>query len=302
MRDYAKISCSIWQSRKFRSLQDDDARLLYFYLHTSPNVNSVGCYVLPGGYAVTDLGWDAIRYRKAIDRLSIAQLIAFDPAENLVRIIDYLKHDPFTNPKHAAGAVKIALALPEVSEKATLLRDILTSKHVPESPEITANIDRLSKGYRNPEPLPLPEPLSPEAAVGRANGHAPPPNPPPEIAAAAPPNRIRFLEAMGIGPDGVTGPSSFIGTQGDMAEAAKWAGLGLSDSQQIGVITEICQRQRAKQAGWMPKRFSYFSASMADLAVTKASPVPPGSPSHSQADREQQAKRERWNKVGRTAP
>ena len=85
MRDFAKISCSIWHSRKFRSLPNDDCRLVYLYLHTNPHVNSLGCYVLPFGYAIADLGWndmetDPIRYRDCIEALCDYGLIGFDPA------------------------------------------------------------------------------------------------------------------------------------------------------------------------------------------------------------------------------
>ena len=67
MRSYSRISITIWRSRKFRSLPSDDPRLLYFYLHTCPHINSTGCFVLPEGYACADLGWPSDRYRAALD-------------------------------------------------------------------------------------------------------------------------------------------------------------------------------------------------------------------------------------------
>lgn len=100
------------------------------------------------------------------------------------------------------------------------------------------------------------------------------------VAAAAPPqdptDRERLLAAMGVGPDGLTGPSGFIGTQVDMAEAAKWSALGLSLSEQCAVIAENCTRQRAANRSWMPRRFGYFTGAMADLAAKKLQPVPSG--------------------------
>jgi hypothetical protein len=163
MRDYAKISTTIWNSRKFRSLATDDARLLYFYLHTCQHVNSVGCFVLPDHYAMGDLGWTKDRYLKAMDSLSKAYLVAMDQAENLIRIIDFTKHDPFTNPKHAEGALRVAMSLPMTQETVHLFNDLLTSKHVSDKAKIEQKIksfDSLSEPYRNPEPEPepLPEP------------------------------------------------------------------------------------------------------------------------------------------------
>lgn len=91
---------------------------------------------------------------------------------------------------------------------------------------------------------------------------------------AAPPgvnseDRVALLAAMGIGPDGVSGPSSFIGTMGDMAEAQGWSSLGLSLPEQCQIIREACDRQRAKQADWKPRRFGYFTGLMQDFAAKR---------------------------------
>ena len=160
MRDYGKISTSIWNSRKFGKVPDD-ARLLYLYLHTCPHVNSVGCFVLKDGYATADLGWSVERYLEALDSLSKAFLVGFDRGENLVRVVNFLKFDPFTNPKHAQGAVKLALGLPDSPEKLNALNDIAGCRHTEKLDILHREIDRLSKGYRNPEPEPEPEPEFP---------------------------------------------------------------------------------------------------------------------------------------------
>jgi len=157
MRDYGKISTSIWNSRKFSKISDD-ARLLYLYLHTCPHVNSVGCFVLKDGYATADLGWDEKRYREAMHSLCDAFLTAFDSQESLVRIINFLKFDPFTNPKHAQGAAKIAISLPDSAEKLNVLRDMAGCKHGDDLDVLASEIDRLSIAYRNPEPDPDPDP------------------------------------------------------------------------------------------------------------------------------------------------
>lgn len=157
MREFGKISVSIWRSKKFLSLgQNDDARLLYFYLHTCPHVNSAGCFILPEGYACADLGWEPIRYRYGIETLSKAYLIGFDEAESLIRIVDYLKHGGFANPKHAAGTVKLAMQLPQCLETARLFRDLLDQPFVRVTPEmvdrssaIGYGIDTVSIGYAN---------------------------------------------------------------------------------------------------------------------------------------------------------
>ena len=157
MRDYGKISTSIWNSRKFQGLTSDDARLAYLYLHTCPSVNSIGCFVLKDGYAADDLGWEKERYQRAIEALSIALLIGFHRPESLIRIIDFLKHDPFTNKNHAAGAIKLANALPECDEKLSLFIDITQQKFIENLLGQNRAIEGLSNGYRTPEPEPEPK-------------------------------------------------------------------------------------------------------------------------------------------------
>lgn len=158
MRDYGKVSTTIWNSRKFASI-GDDGRLLYLYLHTCPHVNSVGCFVLKDGYATADLGWDLERYRKGIETLSKASLIGVDTSESLLRIVNFLEFDPFSNINHAKGAIRIALGLPDCEQKLLVLNDIASRKYGANDPDLREGIETLSNGYRTPEPEPEPEPL-----------------------------------------------------------------------------------------------------------------------------------------------
>jgi hypothetical protein len=153
MRDYGKIYTALWRSRKFRGLPNDDCRLLYLYLHTSAHTNMVGCFVLDEGYAMADLGWPPKRYRDCIDTLSKAYLIGFDRGESVVRIVDFIKHDPFSNPKHAIAAVRTAGRLPDCQEKQRLMQDLAQARHV--NPAMLP--DTLSIPYRYQEPEQEPE-------------------------------------------------------------------------------------------------------------------------------------------------
>jgi len=104
MRDYSKVSPSVWRSRKFTALGDDsDAKLAYHYILSSPHANSAGCYDLPIGYGCADLGWSEDRFRKAIERLSTVGLIAYSEAEKTVLIHNWTTFNPPTNAKHALG-------------------------------------------------------------------------------------------------------------------------------------------------------------------------------------------------------
>ena len=72
---------------------------------------------------------------------------------------------------------------------------------------------------------------------------------------------------------GISGPSSFIGGVTDMAEAERWAKMGLSISMQIAVIREVCAKQSRTHPGWRPSTFRYFTPAMERLANVKAQPV-----------------------------
>lgn len=208
MRDYGKIYTQIWNSRKFKSLTSDDSKLLYFYLHTCPTVNSVGCFILRPGYAAADLGWEIYRFHRAIEDLSKALLIGFDEGEELVRITDFLKHDPFTNRNHAAGAIKLARSLPDCAQKIVLFQDIARQKFTENldtsPPEFDSPSIALSHGYRTPEPEPEPKKKEEEDAQARdlqfAKMEESPSNPA-EMADPVPAGLVDdLIQALGVDP------------------------------------------------------------------------------------------------------
>lgn len=81
--------------------------------------------------------------------------------------------------------------------------------------------------------------------------------------------RARILGAMGIGLDGVVGPSRFIGSQADMAEAARWLSLpGMTEDIVVREISQVCA---AKRDG-PPTRFRYFTGSMERLSAELTAP------------------------------
>ncbi len=115
MRDYTKVSTSIWRSQKFKELEGDEkARLLYFYMLTNPHVNSAGCYDLPIAYALEDLKWTDIAYTEAMAAIMAVDLIAYDRAETTVLIVNWVPHNPPTNAKHA---INMLLGLSHASSK-----------------------------------------------------------------------------------------------------------------------------------------------------------------------------------------
>ena len=105
MREFTKVSPTVWQSRRFQGLPSDDRKLLYFYLLTGPHNNSAGCFFLPEGYAVHDLGWSQDCYDAALQSLVAAQMVDHDPKNQVVLIERWFRHNPPMNPSHRKGTI-----------------------------------------------------------------------------------------------------------------------------------------------------------------------------------------------------
>lgn len=157
MREFGKIKSSLWGSQKFDTLLgNNEARLLYLYLHTSPHGNSIGCFRMKKGYVMEDLGWDQSTTDRSIKELCEAGLIGFDCVERVVRIVDFLEHTGITNAKHASGAVKLALSLPDCHQKTIIISELNADPHAQESTELKGYLDRSKKTNDRPIQRPIP--------------------------------------------------------------------------------------------------------------------------------------------------
>lgn len=103
MRDFTKVSPSLWRSKKFRSLKSDEAKMIYVYLLTCPHGNSAGCFDIHPGYAAADLDMVSERYQEGLKLLCEAGLIECDTVENTVFITNWMEFNEPSNPKHALG-------------------------------------------------------------------------------------------------------------------------------------------------------------------------------------------------------
>ena len=137
MRNFAKISPSIWRSQKFQSLGTDTAKLLYLYIHTCPHVTSLGCYVLPLGYIMTDLGWGEQKIREAMQALHQSGLIEWCEQEEVVSITRFLDFSPITNRKHAQGMLRLWASLPDCTLKNSVLSELEKSEWL-DRPQVKA--------------------------------------------------------------------------------------------------------------------------------------------------------------------
>lgn len=151
MRQYSKVSHCLWASKRFAP-HNDQCKCLYVYCLTSPHGNSIGCYRLPIGYIMADLQWARDKAIEALDEVSQSGLIDLFIDEELVRIDLFLAHNPVTNQKHAEGASKLALALPDCNLKTTVIKELLTQKNLPSN----ATIKGLERAIA-PRPKPKPD-------------------------------------------------------------------------------------------------------------------------------------------------
>ena len=115
MREFSKVSPTVWRSKKFRGLPDMESRHVYLYLLTCPHANSAGCFDIHPMYAAADTGMAEERFLYCIETLSKAGLIEWDGAENTVLIGNWVEFNGPQNPKHALG---ILSQLAQVSSEA----------------------------------------------------------------------------------------------------------------------------------------------------------------------------------------
>ncbi|SET75557.1 YdaU family protein [Paracoccus homiensis] len=82
--------------------------------------------------------------------------------------------------------------------------------------------------------------------------------------------RERVLAAMGVSPDGVIGPSKFIGGAGDVSELRRW--LDLPNLNPDLICAEIARISAGKRDG-PPKSFTYFTEPLRRLSGQLSAPA-----------------------------
>lgn len=111
MKEFAKIKCTIWASKKFGSVNEKH-KLFYLYLHTNSRVNSCGCYFSPVGYMMHDLGWNQTEVEEALYECEEAGLIRYWKDEDTVLIENFFSVNSPQNPKHAIKLLSDIEAIP----------------------------------------------------------------------------------------------------------------------------------------------------------------------------------------------
>lgn len=86
-------------------------------------------------------------------------------------------------------------------------------------------------------------------------------------------DRERILAAMGVGPDGIAGPSKFLGSPADMAEAKRWLEM---PSMTLDAVCSEVARITTNMPDGPPSSFKYFTSAMQRLSgALSAPPIQP---------------------------
>lgn len=111
MREYGKIKTCIWGDEKFQQLSVD-TRLLFVYLQTSPHSNLIGCFRLPIGYVMADLGWAEAKAKASLAEALRYGLIKRCDKTGWTFIVNFLEHNQFESPNVAKTALKVIESIP----------------------------------------------------------------------------------------------------------------------------------------------------------------------------------------------
>lgn len=111
-REFSKISCSLFTSRKFKRLQSAEQKLCYVYLLTTPYGNAGGCFEQPVDAGATAMKCSEDEFESHLKALQDGGLIDYDGVEETVFIENWLLFNKPTNIRHAAGVVNHLCKVP----------------------------------------------------------------------------------------------------------------------------------------------------------------------------------------------
>lgn len=112
---YTKVESQFWRDEKMKPASDE-AKLLMFYLLTSPHKNLIGFYYLPHAYGCADLKWSQEKYKSALQELIDLDRIVYDDNSEVVLIKNHLKYNPIQNQNQAKAAIEKFNELPKTTD------------------------------------------------------------------------------------------------------------------------------------------------------------------------------------------
>lgn len=266
MREYGRVESGFWQNLKVRAMGKDararDLKLLLLYLYACPHGNSVGCFVLPAGYIVADLEFDAPTTAELLAELVARGFIERDDASGLTRIVGWFGHNKIENGNVARAAMRAAEQLPSGSIKDNLFQELrtLSNKHIEgvwnefrKSPEA---VPKVSEGLRKQEPSRARAEPEPEPSPGR----------PDAVATAAPradADAVRIRQAI-VALFGET----------EVTIGWHWSEIGMLLQAGYGEAEIMRAADRTKARGVVPKKLSSYLRPIMDELRMGAKPAP----------------------------
>jgi hypothetical protein len=106
---YTRIATQFWND----SPLNDNEKLLFLYILTSPHSNTIGFYVLPRLYIMHDLKWSRQRLAKPFNTLLRMGLVKYCDKTSVTLIPNFLKHNPIQNKNQAVAAAKALRKIPD---------------------------------------------------------------------------------------------------------------------------------------------------------------------------------------------
>lgn len=151
MRGFSKVYSNLWGSSKFNALTDNQAKLAYLYLLTSPHSNSSGCFDIKLGYAMADLNFSEHEYRMSIDSLAIAGLIEVENGYATTLITNWVEFNEPMNAKHALSVLTHLNAAASITLKTKRAQEFIVAIDAKKQcRDLTcgAALERLCQPYR----------------------------------------------------------------------------------------------------------------------------------------------------------
>lgn len=169
MREYSKISNSIWTSEKFSRLNSAN-KLFYLYLLTCQHGNSAGCFKIKIGYMCADMDWPEAQVLDGLCKLNDAGLALYNRVEHTLYIWNWYTFNSPQNPKHAAKIISDIFLIPycelrnkiisdlikdlktkkwKINEKSQIILDRVSSKVATETDTETETVDKIDTGAGN---------------------------------------------------------------------------------------------------------------------------------------------------------
>lgn len=143
-RDFTKVSPAVWRSKRFLALEDA-GKVLYLYYLTCDHQNTTGCFRLPDAYASADLNWTADKYVEQREKLSTADLIAFNADDSFIYVCRWFKHCPPTNDNHAKGIIKQIAEIESDAMRERVEQDFATADQERMGRERAARLEKEAK-------------------------------------------------------------------------------------------------------------------------------------------------------------